>query len=55
MLKDFFYMGGYGSFIWSSYGIWLFAILLNYIVAHLKEKKAINNIITIYKHKKNDS
>jgi heme exporter protein D len=48
---SFFYMGGYGFYVWSSYGITLMVLVLNYIMPRIREKKLINRLIQISKMK----
>ncbi len=48
---SFFYMGGYGFYVWSSYGITLVVLVLNYIMPRIREKKLINRLIQISKMK----
>ena len=38
-LQEFIHMGGYGSYVWSSYAIALLVLLLNVIVPMLQHKK----------------
>lgn len=43
-LTDFFSMGGYGNYVWSSYGISLFALALNIILPRMKERNTMHNL-----------
>lgn len=38
-LTDFLSMGGYGKYVWSSYGITLFVLAMNIIQPLLREQK----------------
>jgi heme exporter protein D len=40
-LADFFSMGGYGVYVWSSYAISLVALALNIILPKMKERKTM--------------
>ena len=48
---SFFYMGGYGFYVWSSYGITLVVLVLNYILPRIREKKLIDRLFQISKMK----
>ena len=37
-------MGGYGAYVWSSYGIWLIVMVINYIQPKLREKKLLREL-----------
>jgi heme exporter protein D len=43
-LTEFFSMGGYGVYVWSSYGICLVALLLNIILPIMKERKTMREL-----------
>ena len=43
-LTDFFAMGGYGLYVWSSYGITVAALILNIILPVLKERKTMREL-----------
>ncbi|MBL1140855.1 MAG: heme exporter protein CcmD [Proteobacteria bacterium] len=43
-LTDFFAMGGYGSYVWSSYGICLIALILNILLPKMKERKTMRDL-----------
>ena len=43
-LNDFFHMGGYAFYVWTSYGIDLFVLLINVILPILQRKKILDNI-----------
>lgn len=43
-LTDFFSMGGYGIYVWSSYGITLVALLLNIIIPVIKQRRTMQEL-----------
>lgn len=43
-LTDFFSMGGYAIYVWSSYGICLVALILNIVLPMMKERKTIRDL-----------
>ena len=43
-LTDFLSMGGYGVYVWSSYGITLVALILNIVLPVLKERKTMREL-----------
>jgi heme exporter protein D len=43
-LNEFFHMGGYGIYVWSSYGITLIVLLANIIAPLRQRRKLLNNI-----------
>ena len=43
-LTEFLSMGGYGNYVWSSYGICLVALALNIILPKLKERKTMEHL-----------
>ena len=43
-LNEFFHMGGYAFYVWSSYGIALIVLLLNVILPLRQRRKLLNNI-----------
>jgi heme exporter protein D len=43
-LNEFFHMGGYGFYVWTSYGITLIILLAN-IIAPLRQRRKILNDI----------
>jgi len=42
--SEFFAMGGYAFFVWTSYGITFFVIILNIVMPVLQRKKVINRV-----------
>ena len=42
--SEFFAMGGYAFYVWTSYGITLFVIVLNIIMPMLHRKKVISRV-----------
>lgn len=43
-MQEFFYMGGYGFYIWTSYAIVLVAMLLNFIWPALQRRRIIDRL-----------
>ena len=43
-LNEFFHMGGYAFYVWSSYGIALIVLLLNVILPLRQRRKLLNGI-----------
>ena len=48
-MSQFFNMGGYGVYVWSSYGIALVAYALVYFIPMLKHKKILKQLKGRYK------
>jgi heme exporter protein CcmD len=44
-------MGGYGFYVWLSYGITLIVLLLNYVMPRTREKKLVDRLNQISKMK----
>jgi heme exporter protein D len=42
--SEFFAMGGYAFFVWTSYGIALLVILLNIVMPMIERKKVISRV-----------
>jgi heme exporter protein D len=42
--SEFFAMGGYAFFVWTSYGITLLVILLNIVMPMIERKKVISRV-----------
>ena len=38
VVTDFLYMGGYGSYVWSAYGLSLLVLVLNVIAARVRSQ-----------------
>ena len=43
-MADFFSMGGYALYVWSSYGLALFVLVLNWLLPVLKERDLLQKI-----------
>ena len=43
-LLKYFYMGGYGFFVWVSYGLALIILLLNFILPRQREREALRSL-----------
>jgi len=43
-LTEFFHMGGYAFYVWTSYAIALFVLLINVILPLRQRKKLLNDI-----------
>ena len=48
-LNEFFHMGGYAFYVWTSYGIALFVLLLNVIIPLRQRKQRLADIARIAK------
>ena len=46
-LNEFFHMGGYAFYVWTSYGIALFVLLLNVILPLRQRNKLLGNIARV--------
>ena len=38
-MKEFFYMGGYGFYVWTAYGLSLLVLLLNIVAARKRNRQ----------------
>jgi heme exporter protein D len=47
-------MGGYAFYVWTSYGLSLIVLLLNYLLPRAREKKLIERLVKISKLKNTD-
>ncbi len=43
-MQEFFYMGGKGFFVWGSYGITAFALILSLVIASRRKGKLFKEI-----------
>jgi heme exporter protein D len=50
-ISEFLHMGGYAVYVWSSYGLTLLILFLNYILPIKREKNLINKIAKQYSAK----
>ena len=46
-LNEFFHMGGYAFYVWTSYGIALFVLLINVILPLRQRNKLLDNIARV--------
>ncbi len=56
-LNDFFSMGGYGAYVWSSYGICAVVLLINVIQPIMKERRTVRELqkrLSLTKKNKSD-
>ncbi len=44
-MSDFLNMGGYGSYVWSAYGLWLVVMLINYVQPRWREKRVLGELV----------
>lgn len=51
-MNEFFYMGGYAFYVWSSMGLFIVAMLIDYIGLGMKEKTVKRNIKSWMRRKK---
>lgn len=38
IMAEFFYMGGYGAYVWSAYAIWLAVMIINVVQPAIKAR-----------------
>ena len=50
-MHDFFHMGGYAVYVWSSYGLAFIVLVLNIIIPLLREKQLLKSIAKKTKRK----
>ncbi len=43
-MNDFLSMGGYGSYVWSSYAIFAIALLIDYLAPKLRNRRVIADL-----------
>jgi heme exporter protein D len=43
-MSEFFAMGGYGAYVWSSYGLGLIVLVLNFSVPFMRERNIIRKL-----------
>ncbi|MDH3315104.1 MAG: heme exporter protein CcmD [Gammaproteobacteria bacterium] len=43
-MEEFFYMGGYGVYVWSSYAIWLAVMIINVVQPAIKARGTIKRL-----------
>lgn len=51
-MHDFFNMGGYALYVWSTYGLAFIVLVLNVIIPLRREKKLLKSIATKIKRQK---
>ncbi|MCF6318394.1 MAG: heme exporter protein CcmD [Proteobacteria bacterium] len=51
-MNEFFYMGGYAFYVWNSVGLFIVAMLIDYIGLSMKEKTVKRNIKSWMKRKR---
>lgn len=54
-LNDFFHMGGYAFYVWTSYGLALIVLLLNVIGPLRQRKKLLNDIARATRRARRDT
>jgi heme exporter protein D len=54
-MQEFFHMGGYAFYIWTSYGLALIILLLNVIVPIKQEKHILQNLARKFKRNQHDN
>jgi len=53
-MNDFFAMGGYAFYVWSSIGVFTLALLIDFISLNLREKATKRQIKSFIRRKKNE-
>ncbi len=43
-MTDFLAMGGYGAYVWSSYAIFMIALLIDYLAPRLRNRRVIADL-----------
>ncbi|MEP6881493.1 MAG: heme exporter protein CcmD [Dokdonella sp.] len=43
-MNEFLAMGGYGAYVWSSYAIFLIALLLDYLAPRLRNRRVVADL-----------
>jgi heme exporter protein D len=51
-MNDFFNMGGYAFYVWTSIGLFVVAMLIDFISLYLKEKTVIRSIKSFWRRKR---
>ncbi|MEZ5463090.1 heme exporter protein CcmD [Dokdonella sp.] len=52
-MNEIFAMGGYGAYVWSSFAIFVFALLIDYVAPRLRYRKTIAHLQGRYRRQKN--
>ncbi len=52
-MSEFFNMGGYAFYVWTSIGLFFLAMLIDFISLRMKEKSVKRNIQSFLRRKKN--
>ncbi len=52
-MNDFLAMGGYGAYVWSSYAIFLVALLLDFLAPRLRNRRVVADLRGRIKRQKN--
>jgi len=52
-VKEYFHMGGYGFYIWSSYGITLVLLVWNYLSARMHGRQILKELSSRQRREKN--
>ncbi|MGB0133718.1 heme exporter protein CcmD [Dokdonella sp.] len=52
-MNDFFAMGGYGAYVWSSFAIFVVALLMDFIAPRMRYRKIIAELSGRYRRQKN--
>jgi heme exporter protein D len=54
-MKEFFYMGGYAFYIWTSYGLALIVLLANLIIPYNQERTILRTLARKLRRKERDN
>ncbi len=54
-MKEFFYMGGYAFYIWTSYGLTLIVLLANLIIPYNQERTLLRTLARKLRRKERDN
>ncbi len=54
-MQEFFHMGGYAFYVWTSYGLAFIVLLLNFILPIQQEKQILRNLARKFKRNRHDN
>lgn len=53
-MNEFFQMGGYGFYVWTSYGLAMAILIINLFSPILRRKRILNTIARRLRHERNE-
>jgi heme exporter protein D len=54
-MQEFFHMGGYAFYVWTSYGLAFIVLLLNFVLPIQQEKQILRNLARKFKRNRHDN